>query len=515
MRAYEMFTALREQVAILIAGEMGKTLDEARADTPIAIFTSEDEVVALANDTQHGLASCVFTSDVERSFRLPERLEAGMVGVNQGWCPTRRRLSAESKALGSVVTAALRASTNISTSIMSPSRGVEQLTRLRNRQETAMSRFDVVVIGGGIAGVSLGYHLAAQRAVCVLDMESSLGFHTTGRSAATYVQTYGGRTIRLLTTASRQFLQEPPDGFDGPLMSPRPLLWAASIDAVGQLDAFENTIREFNSGLHRVDAAEALQACPILNREWIGGGLIDESAAILDVHALQQGYSRGLRNRNGTITAGANVASIERRPRCWSITTTNGEVYECATLVNAAGAWGDAVAELAGVPPAGLQPMLRNLFQVPMPASVDTTALPMVDDISENFYFLPERTSLLCSPADEVPSAPCDAKPMMENISRALDTIREATTVDPRHVSATWAGLRTFTADGAPIASYDTDVEDFFWFVGQGGYGIQTAPALSETAAAIFDGRSLPSSVVKRGLTASDLGRHRVDATPG
>ena len=346
MRAYEMFTALREQVAILIAGEMGKTLDEARADTPIAIFTSEDEVVALANDTQHGplVAFSRPTSNAASAYRNDWK---------PAWSASMRLVSNAAapfggvKGSGSVVTAALRASTNISTSIMSPSRGVEQLTRLRNRQETAMSRFDVVVIGGGTAGVSLGYHLAAQRAVCVLDMESSLGFHTTGRSAATYVQTYGGRTIRLLTTASRQFLQEPPDGFDGPLMSPRPLLWAASIDAVGQLAAFENTIREFNSGLHRVDAAEALQACPILNPEWIGGGLIDESAAILDVHALQQGYSRGLRNRNGTITAGANVASIERRPRCWSITTTNGEVYECATLVNAAGAWGDAVAELA------------------------------------------------------------------------------------------------------------------------------------------------------------------------
>lgn len=375
-----------------------------------------------------------------------------------------------------------------------------------------MSNYDAIVIGGGIAGVSVGYELAANRDVALLETESALAFHTTGRSAATYLESYGGRVIRLLTTSSRDFLENPPDGFDPPLMSPRPLLWLGPEGRTEVLRALEAEVQEFVPSVHCVSADEAYALCPILRPGYLEIGMVEPDAMDMDVHALHQGYVRGLRQRGGAIHTSTAVAALERADGVWRITDQKGEVHAAPVIVNAAGAWVDAVGRLAGARPIGIQPMRRTIFMIGSPEELgDTRDLPLIGDIDATFYLKPESGQFLCSPADETPSDPVDARPEEVDIARALDAIREATILDGRHVRSSWAGLRNFVADRIPVAGYDDQVEGFFWLAGQGGYGIQTAPALARVAAAVISAAPLPADVAAKGLQASDLDRARLD----
>lgn len=378
-----------------------------------------------------------------------------------------------------------------------------------------MASFDVLVIGGGIAGASIGYELAADRTVGLLEMEPALAHHTTGRSIATFLESYGGPTIRLLTSASRAFMEQPPDGFEGPILKPLPLIWVAGAGQDAALREMYDAVSETVPGLELLDVDEAVARTRVMRTEWLCGGMVEPGGSEIDVAALHGGYVSGLRARGGAIHTAAGMVRAERRAGRWHVTDSQGSTHDAAVVVNAAGSWCDLVAQSAGVRPVGIHPLRRTIFSITPPAGVETADLPLTADIAGTFYFKPEVGQILCSPADEVPSDPCDARPEELDIARAIDVINEATTLDVRHVRTSWAGLRNFVADRSPVCGFDDEAEDFFWFVGQGGYGIQMSPALARAGAALVRSGSLPADLVARGLEPAHLHRARLAGLHG
>lgn len=378
-----------------------------------------------------------------------------------------------------------------------------------------MKRYDVLVIGGGIAGVSIGYELAADRSVCLVEMENTLAFHTTGRSAATFLESYGGRVIRLLTTASRAFMENPPEEFVRPLLSPMPLLWIGPHGTADELRAMHDEVIEFVPGVHLLSPAEAAAQSPAVREDWVELAMLEPGASEIDVAAVHSGFVAGLRNRGGEIHTSSGVAQLQYANNVWRATTRSGEAIEAPIVVNAAGAWCDEVALVANVQPVGIHPLRRTVFMVSAPGETDTKGLPLVADVRGTFYVKPEGAQYLCSPADETPSVPCDARPEEIDIAKAIEHINEATTLDVRHVRSSWAGLRSFVGDRSPVVGFDDHVDGFFWFVGQGGYGIQISPALARVGAALIRDGDVPAELRARGLEAEHLGRGRLVGISG
>lgn len=375
-----------------------------------------------------------------------------------------------------------------------------------------MKSYDVLVIGGGIAGASIGYELASDRTVGLLEMEATLAYHTTGRSVATFLESYGGRTIRVLTTASRAFMQEPPDGFGQPLLKPLPLIWVAPDSDVEAMHAMYEAVVELVPDMRVLAADEVVEMTKVVRPGWVAAGLLEPGASEIDVAALHGGYVGGLRTRGGQIHTSAGVAEMNRIDGRWRVLDRAGDAYDAAVVVNAAGSWCDIVAGIAGARPVGIHPLRRTVFTIGSPTGIDPLTIPLVADVSGTFYFKPEGSQILCSPADEIPSAPCDARPEEIDIAKAIDVINTATTLDIRHVRSSWAGLRNFVADRSPVAGFDDDVDGFFWFVGQGGYGIQISPALAQAGAELVRSGLLPDALLQRGLDATALGRQRLAA---
>ncbi|MDJ0360565.1 FAD-binding oxidoreductase [Rhodococcus sp. H29-C3] len=365
--------------------------------------------------------------------------------------------------------------------------------------------YDVIVIGGGIGGVSIGYELASDRTVCLLEQESTLAFHTTGRSAALFLETYGNKPIRALTSASRDFLLEPPVHFESELLSPRSLLQFAARGRGAILESMFEQIRSLTPDAQLLSSRDAHDLFPPLRDDHIDLALHEPGSMEIDVHALHQGFLRGLRKRGGHVETDSGVVNLQRRDGIWQVTSQDGTVRRAEIVVNAAGAWADSVATLAGAQRSGLRPLRRTIFMIGAPEEMDTNALPTLSDIDESFYIKPEGAQLLCSPADETPVEPSDARPDELEIARALDAIHETTTLTARHVRSSWAGLRSFVADRTPVVGFDPRVDGFFWCAGQGGYGIQTCSALSRVGAALIRGTDLPFDVIDRGLAAADL----------
>ena len=344
------------------------------------------------------------------------------------------------------------------------------------------TRADVLILGAGMAGASLAAELCHARDVVLLEVEEQPGRHATGRSAAMFFESYGNATVRALTRASRAFLEHPPEGFaDVPLLMPRGCLIVADADRAGDLDAMLSG-PDAAASLRRVGMPEALARVPILRREWLAGALSDDSGRDMDVAALHQGYLRMARRGGSRILLGAGEVSIERHGSVWHVRSKAG-VVEAPLLVNATGAWADDVGRRAGAHTIGLQPMRRSVALLPAPAEHDIHGWPLVVDVGEEFYFKPDAGQLLLSPANEDPMDPCDAAPDELDIAIAVDRFERATTMQVRRLGHRWAGLRSFVADRTPVVGFDPQAEGFFWLAGQGGYGIQMAPALARTAA--------------------------------
>ncbi|MDX8534156.1 FAD-binding oxidoreductase [Mesorhizobium sp. VK25A] len=367
-----------------------------------------------------------------------------------------------------------------------------------------------MIIGGGMAGASAAYWLAADRHVTILEAEPHCGMHTTGRSAALFIEGYGNAAIRAFTRASRPFFVAPPNGFcEAPLLSPRGCLVIGSPDSQETLKAqFAEVGSESAVPMEWLDPAQVRAAIPVLRDDYQTSGFIDHAAMDMDVDAMHQGFLRGARRAGAAVVTNARVVEIDRKDGVWTVTTTAG-AFSATVLVNAAGAWADRIATLAGAAPLGLVPKRRTALLVEPPPGVDIAAWPAVTDVDEQFYFKPSSGMLLLSPADETPSEPCDAQPDEMDIAIAVDRVQGAADIPVRHISRSWAGLRSFFPDKTPAVGWDAKTEGFFWLAGQGGYGIQTAPALGQTAAALLTGGHLPARFHDTGADAALLSPER------
>lgn len=350
-------------------------------------------------------------------------------------------------------------------------------------------RVDFVVVGAGIAGASVASALAARGSVAVLDMEEHAGYHSTGRSAALYSAIYGNPVIRALTRASREFLFEPPAGFSPhPLVSPRPTLYFAREDQVASLERMR-VDADVRAGTELIDGERAASLVPIFRPGYVRAAALDRASADIDVDLLHQAYLRRTRALGGRIALGAAVREARRTGDVWSV-ATGQETFTAPVLVNCAGAWGDELARLANVRPIGLRPLRRTALRIEAPTGAQVAPWPAAIDIDEEFYFKPDAGALLLSPADEHASAACDVQPEELDVAIAVDRFERATSLRVGRVTRRWAGLRVFTSDRTPAVGFDDTARGFFWLVGQGGYGIQTSPALGRIAAALICGES-------------------------
>lgn len=371
---------------------------------------------------------------------------------------------------------------------------------------TNVEHTQVLVIGAGIAGASVAAELAALGAdVVLLEREAQPGYHTTGRSAALYTVAYGPAVIRALTRASGPAFHQSPGAH--PLLRPRGAMFLARPDQEASLGALEADLR---GAARRIDAAAAVARLPILRPGYLAGALIDDQAADIDVDALHRRYLRQLAAAGGRFCASAEVQALWREGGAWCLRTPQAD-WRAEIVVNAAGAWADELARLAGVAMVGLVPKRRTALLVDPPAGVMADAWPMAVDVDERFYLKPDAGKLLLSPADETPSPPCDASPDEMDIAICIDRIQQAFDLPVRRIAHRWAGLRSFVADKCPVAGFAPDAPGFFWLAGQGGYGIQTAPALARLAAALALGQPVPADIVDEGVSVDALAPARTE----
>jgi D-arginine dehydrogenase len=364
-----------------------------------------------------------------------------------------------------------------------------------------MDGADFIIIGGGIAGLSAGARLAAYGKVVVLEAEEALGYHSSGRSVSTSHYGIGNAVVKELTLRSRPFFEAQPEGFsDTPIAHLFPSLYLAEEATLPLLDDLDAAMREVTDAVERLDVADILRLCPVV-RTGPGGAvaaLNDPIGLKLDADALLHGYARRLRALTGEIRLGRRVHSIEYKAGQWIV----DGALSAPVLINAAGAWCDAVAGLAGVAPLGLEPKRRTVIAVD--PGVDMTGWPFVHSIVKDFYMLPEAGRLLVSPVDEVDDDPCDAQPDDYDIAYAADRLEHYTTLRVTRIAHRWAGLRTFTRDRTPTAGFAPGAPGFFWLAGQGGYGLQTAPAMAEAVEALVTGAAWPMPDVAPAQIAPD-----------
>jgi len=367
--------------------------------------------------------------------------------------------------------------------------------------------FDVCVIGGGLAGVSAAAELAAQFRVALLEQEPQLGYHASGRSAALYAQSYGNPQVRALTRASCSLYLTGDE--TNRLTQPRGVLFVGTESQRNEVQALYEALSEVSSDVALVDARTASEMCPMLKDEHLSQSLFDPSARDIDVAAVLDHYTRRFRARDGELRRNAEVVRIEPHGEGWHVTYGITRIF-ARVIVNAAGAWADSIARTAGVTPVGLQPLRRTAIRVVAAPKWRVREWPCVIDASEQWYFRPDAGALVLSPADETPSPPCDAQPDDFDVAAAIDRIESATRLVVDRPLSSWAGLRTFAPDRTPVVGFDGDAPNFFWLAGQGGYGIQMAPALAELTAALIAGERVPQSLIDESVDPEDLSPRRV-----
>jgi D-arginine dehydrogenase len=350
--------------------------------------------------------------------------------------------------------------------------------------------FDFVVVGGGIAGVAVGSELARHGSVLLLERESSLSYHTTGRSAAISMESYGNALIRRLTCASRAFFENPPSELTSDeLSSPRGALIVGDEAHWGKLNArFQAVVQQVPSA-QWLDRKSVAEMVPFLGEQWIAG-IHEPSAFDLDVHAIHGAFLRGIRLRGGLVRTDSEIAHAQRVGGAWTIKLANGDSLQASTIVNAAGAWADVVAQRCGATALGIQPLLRTVVVVD--PERDVSRCPYIGTVDEQLFIKPDVGRLMVSPCDETPSDPCDALPDELGVAIAMDRLENATSLRPKRVLNRWAGLRIFVPDRSPIVGADPAHDSFIWCAALGGYGIQTAPAMARLCAALATRSALP-----------------------
>lgn len=365
-----------------------------------------------------------------------------------------------------------------------------------------MEAVDIIVIGAGMAGASVAAELSVSAKVLLLEKEARPGYHSTGRSAAAYIPSYGfeNTALRILTKESRAYLQAPPDVFQVPTtLRQRGLLTLYSTGAQARLEADRKNLQQLFSDISLVDTDFIRDRIPAIRDEYAIAGLYEPDVFDLDVHALHEGYLRMLGKHGGQLVTGVNINKIGFRADRWQVDTSAAS-YSAPLLVNAAGAWADEIAALAGVREIGLVPKRRTAVLIAPPQDCDVSQWPLAMSATGNFYFKPEAGLLLVSPADEHPSAPCDTQAEDLDIAYAVDFAEQSLNLTVTQVKHSWAGLRNFVADRTPVIGFAADVSGFFWLAGQGGHGIQTAPATARLAASLILNNQIPDNLKCNGF---------------
>lgn len=373
-----------------------------------------------------------------------------------------------------------------------------------------MRSYDVAIVGTGIAGAALAWTIAPGRRVLLLEREAQPGMHSTGRSAAMFMPSYGSPQGRALTRASAAFCRQPPQGFaDVPLLAPRGVAYPAWDGQQPLLDALAAEIAATGTSIECLDAAATLARVPVLRGDGLVGALWEADAMDIDVHALHHGFVRGARREGVEFVCDAELVVADRSVGVWALHAADGRRWQAAVLVDAAGAWADAVAAIAGAAPLGLQPKRRSAFTFAPPAGIDHRSWPTVAAIDESWYFKPDAGALLGSPANADPVPPHDVVAEELDIALGIDALERRTTLTIRRPIRTWAGLRTFAPDGEMAIGWDARVEGFFWLAGQGGWGIQSAAGAALLAAALLEARALPEELMARGVDAAAVAPQR------
>jgi D-arginine dehydrogenase len=371
-----------------------------------------------------------------------------------------------------------------------------------------MKSVDVLIVGGGIAGASAGYFLAATQRVLLVEREAGYGYHTSGRSAAEWTACHFDGLMRGVVLYGRPFLDAPPAGFASvPLLERRGNLMFAREGGEAQAEAFYAHAHPDNPGLERLEPARIRALAPHLRIETVAQAFWDPENCEIDVDALHQGFLRGLRAAGGETRGDAEFHGAERVPGGWRA-RVGADTVHARVIVNAAGAWGDPVATACGVAPLGLQPRRRTAFT--FDPGFDASGGPVIDEMVSGFYVKSSGPILMVSPGDQTPSIPCDAQPDEYDLAVAVDHLETLTTLRVGRMKAKWAGLRTFVADEQPVAGFDLATPDFFWLVGQGGGGIMSASGLGDLTARLIGGLPWPESATALGVTAEWLSPARL-----
>lgn len=361
--------------------------------------------------------------------------------------------------------------------------------------------FDLAIVGAGIVGAAIAHFMAPAARVLVLEAEPAAGTQATGRSAALFEPAYGPPQVRALTRASRGFFEHPPGGFGTvPLLRPRPGLFVGTAADEAGLRALHARLNAEGLPAQLLAGEDARRLVPVLRPEACTLALLDPSSSDIDVDALLQGYLRSARRAGAQVCLQARLQRAVREGGHWLLETAAGHAFRARTLVNAAGAWADPVAAGAGVTPIALQPRRRSAFLFEAPAGLDTAGWPAVVAADESWYFKPDAGLLLGSPANADPVEPHDVVAEELDIATGIARIEAATTMTIRRPRATWAGLRSFVADGEPVLGFDPQVPGFFWAAALGGYGIQSSPGMGALCASLLQGAPLPAALAAEGV---------------
>ena len=366
--------------------------------------------------------------------------------------------------------------------------------------------YDIAIVGAGIVGASVAFFAAPRSKVLLLEGEDAPGYHSTGRSAALYAPAYGPPQVRALTRASRAFFDAPPSGFAAvPLLTPRPSLFVgAESDREALLAMHAGLIAE-GIAAELIDGAEVRLRVPVMRPLASALGLLDPGSSDIDVDALLQGYLRGARAAGARLETGARVQALQRSGGVWRLQTADGRSFRARQVVNAAGAWVDEMAALAGAAPLGVQPRRRSAFVFDAPPGMDCAHWPAVVAADESWYLKPEAGLLLGSPANADPVSAHDVVAEELDVALGIHRIEAATTLQIRRPRRTWAGLRSFVPDGEPVCGFDSAAEGFFWAAALGGYGIQSSPAFGQLCAALLVGDAVPPALQSQGLDVQAL----------
>ncbi len=378
-----------------------------------------------------------------------------------------------------------------------------------------MKHVDIIIIGGGIAGTSTGFELAKKSSIAILEKEDHAGYHATGRSAALFAESYGSENTALyaLIHASWGFFKKPPEGFsDYTLHHHRGVLYAAEQQNIDALRRYYEEMKARNPDAKWVDNDFIQAKFPPLKDNYTHAAIYDPNVYDLDVNALQEGYLKSIRQSGSIFETGFQVSQIDRKNDLWIVSDGERE-YAAPCLVNAAGAWVDDIAEKAGVGKIGIQPLRRSAILVDGPQGQVSDDWPMLVEFNEEFYFKPEAGKLLVSPANEDLCEPCDVQADELDIAYAVHYAEQAMNLSVDKVNHSWAGLRSFVEDRSPVIGFDSNAEGFFWIAGQGGYGIQTAPAAARLAASLIAGEGVPQDMATLGLEESLVSPARLSAT--